>query len=90
MIRKIMFVCLSVCLSVCVCDHPRNVQITIRREIRSCIETMVTMLNANVHVQIFASAILIGFVVITLCSIRASFNSAVSSVVTDILRYDET
>ena len=40
----------------------------------------------NLHVQRFASAILIDFVVITLCftCLSFTFNSAVSSVVTDI------
>ena len=37
----------------------------------------------QVHVQRLASEILISFVVITLCSVRATFESAVYSVVTD-------
>ena len=38
----------------------------------------------NLHVQRFASAILIDFVVITLCLTCFTFNSAASSVVTNI------
>ena len=41
-------------------------------------------MNLHVHMQRFASAIFIDFVVITLCLTCFTFNSAVSLVVTDI------
>ena len=43
----------------------------------------------NLHVQRFTSAILINFVVITLCLMCFTFNSAVSLVVTDIFWCDK-
>jgi len=46
--------------------------------------------STNLHVQRFASAILIDFVVITLCLPCFTFNSAVSLVVTDIFNAIKT
>ena len=48
---------------------------------------MVTVLN--MHVQIFASDIFIGSVIIMLCALRATFESAVYSVVKDIFGFDK-
>ena len=46
-------------------------------------------MTAYVHVQRLASDILIGFVVITLCSVRATFQLAISSVVVNIFLCDK-